>query len=220
MLNRNWIKFIFLLVILSSGSTALSAQEVKDRLLEKKVSLHVKDATLIYVLDTLAQDYEIPVGLSVSPGEEYPKNLNIDIENGTLNDVLEAVMRQQSIYHWDIKDGVLNLDPIGSKHDFLTDLLDLTISRYDVKRADRSGLRRQILESVEVKGLMSNKNVKFSRLGDSPSLRAASDDYKIDLSAANVSVRSILNKIVKESRYKIWVVDMVGRNKNDLVISL
>jgi hypothetical protein len=182
--------------------------------------VHFKNATLIYVLGTLSNDYKIPIGLETSSTEEYKAKLDIDVNRGTLRDLLDSITQQEPAYRWEIMDGTINFTPMSDRYGFLATLLDTSINSFaPTKGLDKLEVRNRIFQLPEVKDLMTLHSVRVSRFSDSPSDQRINISNEVDLSISNTNVRGILNKVVRESDYKIWVVDMTGRNKDELIIS-
>jgi hypothetical protein len=221
MFSMNWRSFTLALIILLCGETfALGQSSNMHKLLDQRLTVQVKQATLLYVLDTLAIDHKIPVGLEMPSTEAYKDKLEINVEDGTLRDVLDSITQQQSAYQWEIRDGVINFMPTHDRYNFIAALLDKNIQQFSPdKGLDKFALRNEILQLTEIRELMSSNSVKIAMFTDSPNTQRMPVSNRADLRTSDATIRQILNKVVRESDYKIWVVDMTGRRKDELIIS-
>jgi hypothetical protein len=216
----NWRLVILSLLVLQCGHTLSSGQNKANKLLDQKLTVHLTQATLIYTLDTLAIDHKIPVGLEKSSTETYKAKFDIDIEGGTVRDVLESIARQEPAYQWEVRDGVINFTPTCDRYRFVVTLLDTPISSFaPAQGVDKFDIRNSILQLPEVNSLMASNGIGIPILTDYPYQQSTHASNAIDLSAFNTDVRGILNKVIRDSEYKIWVVEMSGKNKDKLLIS-
>ena len=61
-----------------------SAQNKTCSLLDKKITLQISKGTFVYVLATLAQDYEIPIGWEKSSKHLDEPKININVQDNNL----------------------------------------------------------------------------------------------------------------------------------------
>jgi hypothetical protein len=220
MFAMKWRLFILSILVFLSCETLSFGQDDVNKLLDQKLTVHLTQATLLYVLETLAVEHRIPVGLERSSTEVYKAKFNIDVKEGTLRDVLDSITQQEQDYRWEVRDGVINFTPIRDRYGFVVTLLDTCISRFaPAGGIDKFDIRNNILQLPEVSNLMASNRVGISRFTDYPYHRGVYANDKVDLSISNTNVRGILNKVVRDSEHKIWVVEMAGNNKNQLIIS-
>ena len=141
-------------------------------LLEQRITLYIKKDTFLYALSTLCVDYRIPIGFELGLGHKAKYHLNIDLENSTLEDVLNEIVGQETGYRWELRDGVINIIPITSRDDFVEKLLNTPIRRFDQpQKLGKFQIRDAIIELPGVVALLKANGITASwlplRLSDS-----------------------------------------------------
>jgi hypothetical protein len=220
---KKWIEsatLLITLIIIGGGAHSIKQSE-KSNLIEKRLTVKVTQATLIYVLDTLAVDHGIPIGLEKSSAHKDEYNIDVSIEGGTLKEVLDSIVQQYPMYRWKMNEGVINFTPSQYRNELVAKFLNESIRHYEPTNIDgKFEIRESIYQMPEVKGYLIahalNPETIEKWLHD---IGVVYDDGKVDLSISNTNVRGVLNKIVKDSKHKIWVADLLGKNKDRLIIS-
>lgn len=208
-----------LLIALLVCQTASFGQTNNEGLTNQKITVSFEDVTLIYVLNKLAVEHRVPIGLEESSSENFTKKLNIKIEAGTLKDVLDEIVRQDQAYRWELKDGVINFTPVTHRHSFLERLLVTPVNRYAPKEGSgKFTIRDAIYDLPEVKNLLVSNNVGIEKTYY-PYYKSIYSNSRVNVGISNTDVRGVLNKVVRDSEHKIWVVEMVGDAKDKLLIS-
>lgn len=208
---------VMCLVIMSQASA--SSQKTTTNLLEQRITLHIKQGTFLYALSTLCVDYRIPIGFEPAVGHKAQYHLNIELENATLDNVLNEIVGQETGYKWELRDGVINVIPITSRDDFVEKLLNTEVRQFDQPtKLGKFQIRDAIVELPEVVALLKANGIKASHYGYSynPSLNA---DKGIDLSISGTDVRGVLNKVIRETEHNMWMVSRSGKNLSSLDIS-
>jgi len=170
-------------------------------------------------LSTLNEDYRIPIGFELALGHKAQYHLNIDLENATLEDVLNEIVGQETGYRWELRDGVINIIPITSRDEFVEKLLNTPIRRFhQPKKLGKFQIRDAIVELPEVVALLKASGITASHYGYSygPSPHA---NERIDLSSSGTDVRGVLNKVIRETEHNMWMVSRSGKNLSSLDIS-
>jgi hypothetical protein len=213
---QSLVVFSIVLVLLCQS---LSLGQLNEgNLVNQRIEVDFTDATLIYVLDKLAVEHRIPIGLERASTETYGAKLNIHIKNGTLKDVFDSIVQQEPEYNWEVKDGVVNFTPIN-RYSFVEKLLNTPISSFKPKKGiSKFQIRDSIVNISEVQKLLTSNNIGVERM-DYPYHRSIYSNDEVDLSTSNTDVRGVLNKVVRVSEHKIWVVEMYGYDGNKLLIS-
>ncbi|MCI0557832.1 MAG: hypothetical protein MN733_05005, partial [Nitrososphaera sp.] len=191
-------------------------QSDASELLDRKLTIHVSQATLIYVIDTLAVRHGIPVGLEKFSTHKDEAKIDIDIEEGALREVLDSMVRQEPSYRWQVIDGVINFTPTHDRDGFVATFLDTPVNRFaSGKGNDELDIRDRILKLSTVRRLMTSYGMGVDRLWG----RGVYAENEVDLSISNTNVRGVLNKVIRDSKYKTWVVELTGKNKENLLVS-
>jgi hypothetical protein len=188
-------------------------------LLEQRITLHLKQSTFLYALSTLCVDYRIPIGFEPALGHKAQYHLNIDLENASLENVLNEIVAQETGYKWELRDGVINIIPITSRDDFVEKLLNTEIRQFDQpKKLGKFQIRDAIIELPEVVALLKANRITASHYGYlyNPSRNT---DEKTDLSISGTDVRGVLNKVIRETEHNMWMVSRSRENLSSLDIS-
>ncbi|HEX7772669.1 MAG TPA: hypothetical protein VF435_09630, partial [Pyrinomonadaceae bacterium] len=189
-------------------------------LTSQPISIRLTNATLIYALERVSMDYRIPIGIECSPDDKKEAVLNIDTSNGgTLTDVLNLIVEQVPIYRWEVRDGVINIVPNQSRDQFLVKLLSTHIDRFAPKPGiTKFDIRNTLADLPEVHSLLEANKITVFKYGDYvyyPSIYTK----EVDLSISDTDVRGVLNKVVRDSEHKLWVVGWRDEKKDSLTIS-
>jgi hypothetical protein len=210
------IAVCWLVTFITAYAGATVPQGSKNSLLSQRMELHLRKATLMYALSTLAVDYRVPIGIEYSPADKNEEKLDLDTKNGSLREILDAIVKQEPLYRWELVDGVVNFVPISGEDPFFETLLNTPISHYDPgKWTIKFQLRDAIENTPEVKKLLESKNVELAKYRDyayKPSIYTPKDPP--DLRMSNTTVRQILNRIVKVSEHKRWAIGWRQGEKN------
>jgi hypothetical protein len=123
-------------------------------------------------------------------------------------------MQQEPICKWEVKDGVINLIPAHERDEFLEKLLATPVHRFAPKKGiSKFEIRNAIVSLDEVRKLLESHKMKLDK-HDYKSDRSIYSDDNVDLSISDTNVRGVLNKVIRESEHKLWVVSRVADEKN------
>lgn len=193
----------------SSPSYVAPTADVHD-LLSKRISLEAKDATVLYLLGKLAIQHRIPIGFEQSSLHTDKPNINIDLVNGTVRDVLDSIVSQAPIYTWETNDDVINVMPKQGRDELLEKLLSTHVKHFAPKSTDKFQIRDAVLDLAEVRTLLANQRVQIDRF-NYPVARSIFANDEVDLSISDTDVRRVLNKVIKESEHKLWILERVPK---------
>lgn len=218
--SRVMILLCHFAIVLMLSSSYSFAQSSKEDLTSQPITIRLTNATLIYTLDTLSGDHRIPIGIESSSDDRKNLLLNIDTSNGgTLSDVLNSIVEQVPIYRWEVRDGVINIVPTQSRDQFLEKLLSTHIDKFTPKPGiTKFDIRNTLADLPEVHSLLEENKITLFKYGDYvyyPSIYTK----EVDLSISDTDVRGVLNKIVRDSEHKLWVVGWRDAKKDSLTIS-
>ena len=192
-------------------------QTKPNDLIEQLIELHLNGGTLLQALSTLSVDKRVPIGFEPTLTHKDKHRLNINIDNAKLKDVLDTIVQQESDYRWEVRDGVINVIPAKSRDDFVEKFLSTPIRRFDPPKVlGPSQIRDAIVDLPEVVGLLKANGITASHYGyfyHYPSLYATGN---VDLSISETDVRGVLNRVVRESEHKMWIVSRSGKNLTSL----
>jgi hypothetical protein len=185
-------------------------------------NVNIQKSNVPLALSEIAYKYSVPVGVEVSPEDDLLKegNIIVQIENGTLQDILNSIVSQNPLYSWRIEDGVVNVFPRGQREPLLKALLEANIQTFSIEEGtSRFKFRESLTKSPELKiildkyGVTSNNEIFLSR-------DIAVLGHGFCFKVSNMTVKSILNQVIKESETKYWIVNKSGANKQYLLLNL
>lgn len=214
---------IFALCLLMSTNvySGPTLQESQDFLLDQRIGLHMKDATLMYVLSTLSVEHRVPIGFEGSAADQNEPKLVLESANNSLKEILDSIVKQEPLYRWEVVDGVINFVPVNDRDPFIEALLSTPVSNYDPgKWTIKFQLRDAIWNTPEVKNLLESNKKTFAKYQDYATYPSIYTKDDVDLKISNTTVRGILNRIVRISEHKSWSISWTDKEKNVLAIRL
>jgi len=193
--------------------TALSdGQQPKLNALDQDVSgfeLHEVSPSL--VLERVARSRNAPIGFEVTPQESY--KINVIIKQGTVKNVLDQIVQADPRYEWTEADGVINVSPRVNK----SPILETIVQQFSVEQVKRVDAISAIFELPEVRAAeMDVKRRDFGSLPAKPYYSAPQFSLKL----RNVTVRTILNEIMKAGGDNYWVFFRYGDHNEYFSVSI
>lgn len=195
-----------------------SAQAPEQEIANRTLSLHMDDAYLMRVLSTLSVDHRVPIGLEVADDDADEPKLSIDINNAPLKDVLDLITRQYPAYRWEVRDNVVNFVPVQSRDQLLSKALGTHITRFAPKKGlNKFGIRDTIIGLPEVTSFLNAYRLTAWQQGY-PTYPSIYTNDEVDLSISDTDLRGVLNKVVRDSEHKLWVIKRKGKQGKILQI--
>jgi hypothetical protein len=148
--------------------------------------------------------------------EVEERAISVKMPEGTVGDVVGAVVGQAPGYKWAQVNGVINVMP----QDVNDSVLELRIARFRVKDAAAEDLRAAVVSLPEVKAWLAQNQLVERTAGTPlfPEQKAGLPRISFDVS--NVTLREILNRVVKEPNFHEWLVARYGDRGQYLEISI
>ena len=178
-----------------------------QNLLNQQIEMHLKSESLMLVLGTLEVDHRVPIGIEYSLADKNEPKISIDVDHGTLKDVLDSIVEQEPLYRWEFVDDVINFVPVLHREPFFEVLLNASVKRFDLgKGTIKFQIRDAIGELPEVKQLLQSNHKTLLKYGDyaySPSIHTEED---VAVSISNTTVRGVLNRVIRDSEHKGWAL--------------
>lgn len=203
----------------SAASQSLAVRTEEDlgqRQLEK---VKIDAQSLGQLFSNLSLAYNIPIGAQAALNDDESIVYHLDLNRGTLAELLTRFVSDHPEYTCQIKDGVVRVFPRQNHRDpILVKLLAVQIKRFIVdKNTSCSGFERAIFSTPEMRKFLEANKVSqrernftgfyFPQLGQESTLRVK-----------NETVESILNRVIRKSpTARFW---FVTRSKGDLAILL
>jgi hypothetical protein len=176
-------------------------------MLDKLVSnLSLRESSIDLALKEVSAKYSVPIGLEMALSANENLEVKIDIKKGTLRDVLDAVVRVDAKYEWQLVDGVVNVCPRIQRDD----LLRTRVESFRVQqRTGLLDLRADITKLPELRAKLDSAHVRPIIVAwATPDFAEASPGFRINVK--DVTLRELLNQIVSTSDIKYWVVRRYG----------
>ena len=184
-----------------AGGDDLGAMRLED--------VHIEGQTVGQFFSALSLSRDIPIGVEVASGDgDEDATYEVDFRAGTLADLLTQFVARHDRYAWEIKGGVVNVFPKDAYRDaILGELLRAEIRSFSVKEETSCrSLEESLVNTPEVKRILTHYGITHRRSDPSGFyLPQLGRDFKLDTS--NLTLRSLLNKVIKESpTARSWVV--------------
>jgi len=227
MKTRLW-RIGVLLTLLSVSSYVFTSESVAtgrgQSLLDLPVgNLSLEEANVPLLLSRIAYKYDVPIGVEVSRDDDLLNGTKVILQmnSGTLRDALDAVISQNPLYTWNMTDDVINVVPRALSRDlFLKALLETRFQNFSIERGEpRIHIRESLTTRPELRRLLKASGVRaVNETFISRDSRPLDRDFSLDVS--NLTVRTILNRVIKDSKARYWIVNRYGKNRRYLLLNL
>jgi len=162
----------------------------------------------------------VPIGFEVAFNHDDKARLSLDVKNESLKKILDLICQQESAYRWEVRDGVINFVPARSTDQFLSKLLDTHVSRFAPEKGlNKFELRNVVADLPEVKIFLYVNDLTVSSL-EYPTYPSVYSNGDLDLSISNTNMRGVLNKIIRDSEHKLWIMKRDVEKTRTVQISL
>lgn len=222
---RNYKLFSVFLVVILLVQVCFS-QEKENDFLEKSVKdVKYQQTDIHLALSDLADKYKIAIGLERvvrgSEANEVSKEIEVSIENGTVRNVLDAIMESDGRYQWQINDGVVNVYPKL----YQESILDVTVESFSYDSKKTMSFGESISKTPEVKAKTRSMGIRFFEMSfgglvGKGGVLCCKDSSVFSFEIQNATVRKILNEAIRKKGSHYWVVSRLGKNNVLLNISL
>jgi len=158
-------------------------------------------------LDHLAQKYTTPIGLDLEIPVER-ESVSVRVPRGTVADILNAIIAQEPGYKWAQVNGVLIVMPEVNPNS----IVGLQIAHFHVRNADLFGIHTAIVSLPEVKKWLEQNHLT-ERTAFAFDMLVGKDGYnppRVSLNLRNVTLRDIMNEIVRRPGFHSWSVGRWG----------
>ena len=209
-----------ILLITISNSNGIEAQSQaasrkNDELATRLLKNVVLEGQLWNLLGRLALDYDIPVGLEISPDELKSNRYRVELREGTVADLMGQIISQNDRYNWLIEDGVVNVFPRDKYRDaFLAELLTVQIRNFAVaKNSDCWGLQNDLVRTPEIKVVIDARGMQASS-ADFSGFYIPQLGRSFSLKVSDITLKALLNRIITESPLaRTWLISTEGSSR-------
>ncbi len=164
--------------------------------------LRTEESSFLEGLHSVAQRYEIPMGIEWirEPGAET--TLNLELRNVTIAQVLDQLVRTRPGYEWHLEaNGIVHVFPRHLRND-PRNYLNLSLESFTVHQKQLPLASLQL--HLRVQELLNPKGGAQGLGGHVPI--GAGEEKELSLSLRDASVRTVLDNIVLAHGNAIWIV--------------
>jgi hypothetical protein len=197
--------FLFSWVFCCPNSPNAGSQErafASDSLLQKTVSVRMYDVYAPQVLDFLATEFVFPTGIEIAPSHD-DKKISVNIFQQPLRVALDAIVKDDPDYKWEVNDGVVNLLPKNDSDS----LLGIGVKSFQVRDMSRLETRRAIAALPEVSAKLKSLGLEFTEINLWPT-RDKRDQMRLTIDMRDTTLKAILNEIAKKTNG--WGISRFG----------
>ena len=220
-----WVSMAMLILFGSWAFTADSFAQVKrEELLRsplKNVQMQADNIDLL--LSRLSEQYDLPIGFEVAIDDDLSitRRITIRMKDGTVQEVLDSIVNQNPTYKWEMRDDVINVFPRDRSRDILLkDILETRLEKISLDKQTTRFMLRQILceNAAVMKILNMNDVIPANETFTSRDFGKVGRDFSF--SASDVSIATVLNRVIRNSPTKYWIIMRFGDKKQYLVLNL
>ena len=169
----------------------------EDLILKKEISIQVKNVSLTHILQTIAIENKIPIGIeeaiSFQPvnTDDINSKMSLNIQQKEVGAVLNDLFTAESAYSWQVDDGVIIVKPKDPNRS----ITSIMLTRFQVSQATEDEARQAVVNLPELQVKLKNIGIStgpvmITKLGPPTSLT-------ITLDVKNVSLFNTLNRLAK-----------------------
>jgi hypothetical protein len=150
------------------------------------------------------------------PVKQQP--ISVQMTRGTVADLLNIIVRHQPGYDWAEVSEIVNVLP--KMH--IESVLDLRIPHLQLANADSSGIHAAIVSLPEFRAWLE-RNHLTERTPNYTDIILGKNRYvtpRVSLDLHDMTLREILNRILKSRRFHSWVVARWGEKNQYLSIGV
>jgi hypothetical protein len=160
-------------------------------------------------LQEVSYKYGVPLGVETDAQGQSTKHISVSVSQGTVADIFNALIQQAPNDRWVESSGVVNVLP----RQHADSLLDLSIAGFYVTQATPDGLCAAIRTLPEVEAWLNQHHLVERSFVTSSILigrDGKTDQPRVSLRLKAMTLREIMNTIVKKPGFRVWFVGRYG----------
>jgi len=211
------LPLMLMLIFLGAGASAYAQKEIQPGKHQQPAAVqlenvHIKAQSVESFFSKFSFTHNVPVGLEIASNDNEFIIHDLELDKATVADLLNQFVKAYNQYTWQTVDGVINVFPKESYRDLaMAELLKTRIAIFKI--GENTSCFRfvdSLLATPEVKNQLAASGISQSGLNFSggyfPQLGRS---FTLDVS--DMTLRSILNKVAKESPLaRMWVAKKYG----------
>lgn len=195
-----------------------SAFDEPDLLTRGIKATAIKGESIDQVLDLLAVEYRVPVGIELGDPKVTPyRAIDLNLPETNLKDFLNSVTAKDPRYTWKLEGGVIHVWPVAARDSFVATLLDTRISHFAmVGGTSRSQIFNDIMNLPEIGSRLAVADVApliFVNFGSMHKLENGTF-----FSESNLTLRELLDRIILKTDIKRWVLVRWGKKSEFITL--
>lgn len=212
-----------LLIVFAASFTQSEARGLGESAADKTVTdLEIEGTNINKLLAKIAYKYHVAMSLEVATNEDLlnSKSLTVKLKKGTLADVLDDIVKQKPSYIWEADESTIKVFPKSDYRDpLLQTLLEVRIAHIVIRKSiAKLNFSEALTRSPELKNLLASYNVRpLNEAFSAYDIQPLGGDFSLDLE--NMSVRSILDKVIQTSKTKYWFIKRDEEDKAFFLIN-
>lgn len=199
--------FLFL-----SSVTEAGAFNDPDLLNRRIKATAIKGESIDDVLNLLAVDYQIPVGVELADPKLISfRRIDLSLPETNLKDFLDAVIAKDPGYTWKLEGGVIHVWPVNARDTLVANLLNAKISHFSfIGEVTRYAVCNDLMDLPEIRSQLIIADVAPMIFLNFGSMHKFEKGTFFDES--HVTLRELLDKIIIKTTMKRWVLTRWGKN--------
>lgn len=215
--------FAFCLLAVSTpllrGHASRGTKPALKALLSQKVS-NYEDSGHDFptTINDLMQKYRVPAGIDLETLSDR-RPISVTVPQGTVADVLNAIVAQEPGFKWAEEDGAVNIGPQQNDNS----VLNVHIAHFYIRRANLYEIKPAIVSLPEVKKWLEDNQLTQER--ETESVIGAVSPGKpfkplISLDLQDATLRAVMNRIITSPGYGSWIVSRYGEKNQHMMIGI
>ncbi len=185
-----------ILVTMTCSAFIASAQQVPlPNPTRQQIRVVSYSGDLAALLAGLAPSYEVTIGFEADSGRPQ-RAVTIEVKDGSIRDVLDAIVKNRPEYQWREVEGVFEVFPVSAR----SPLLDTTIMSFEVNNSGWRNASSILMGLPEVRERMAELRMQWRE--PEPSSNEVSDSFSLHIK--NVTLRQALNEMATKSGRRFW----------------
>jgi hypothetical protein len=198
---------IALFVLQISLALASSLSPLAPDELRLKLDMPVQNYSLVATnfpdaLARVAGKFHVPIGIEWVNAPHAREELTLTWKDTTVEKILEQITNTQPGYEMRIENGVVHI-LLSKQIPVRQDFLNITIDKFDVNNERPEVVRRRLQNVVKLTVSPPRTGIRGGTAG---SIFGNADDPSMTVHLLNVSTGKVLDRMILESAWKIWIV--------------
>ena len=191
---------LFMVVAGVAGSPTMGQQTSPSNIPPVRIVKY--DGDMADFLAQIGKSFGVTIGLEIDP-KQPKRQISIDVNDATLADVLNAVVKSAPVYQWRERNGSIEVLPVEGSNGFL----DTMINSFQVNEVDQTEAMNRMLNLLEVQANLRSMSLTRKDLSST----SAKQSEKLSVKIESVTIRQALSMIANESRARFWVFQPLGK---------